>query len=192
MPLFSSWPHRILVSSILAFSVILRVGVAVYLGDVVDAPPLLTDQRSYHALAARLVAGYGFSFGDNWYPFTPADTPTAHWSFLYSLFVAGIYALFGPQPLAVRLVQAILGGLLLPWMVYRLTRTSFDASPLGEEQSKGLALLAALMAAVYAYFALYAATLMTETFFIVVVLIRPWLLRTPSMLVRSLLMVKTK
>ena len=87
---------------------------------------LLTDQRSYHALGARLVAGHGFSFADNWYPFTPAETPTAHWSFLYSLFVAGVYALSGAHPLAVRLVQAVLGGLLLPWMVYRLARTLFS------------------------------------------------------------------
>jgi hypothetical protein len=169
-------------AAILALSVVIRLAVALYLGDVVDAPALLTDQRSYHALGARLVAGYGFSFADNWYPFTPADTPTAHWSFLYSLFVAGVYALTGPHSLAVRLVQAVLGGLLLPWMVYRLARalgvfggsavSKEDGVPKGEAGSwrDGIPPVAALVAALYGYFILYAATLMTETFYIVVVL----------------------
>ena len=100
-------------AAILALSVLLRLVVSLYLGDVVDAPPLLTDQRSYHALGARLVERHGFSFERAWYPFTPADTPTAHWSYLYSLLIAAVYALFGPHPLAVRLVQSVLGGLLL-------------------------------------------------------------------------------
>ena len=152
-------------AAILIFSVLLRVAVAVYLGDEVDAPSLLTDQRSYDALGARLIAGHGFSFDRAWYPFTPAEAPTAHWSFLYSLFVAGVYALFGVHPLAVRLIQAILGGLLLPWMIYRLARHLFSPPlPLS------LLLLAALMASLYGYFILYAATLMTETFYITAVL----------------------
>jgi len=174
-------------AAILALSVVLRLAVALYLGDVVDAPPLLTDQRSYHALGARLVAGHGFSFDRNWYPFTPADTPTAHWSFLYSLFVAAVYALTGPHPLAVRLIQAVLGGLLLPWMVYRLARvlgvaagTDVSGGTGVSEQVAGfpddslwrdaIPLVAALVAALYAYFALYAATLMTETFYMVLLL----------------------
>jgi len=177
-------PDRSLIA-ILALSVLLRVGVALYLGDVVDAPPLLTDQRSYHALAVRLLEGHGFSFDRSWYPFTPPDTPTAHWSFLYSLFVAAVYALFGPHPLAVRLVQGVLGGALLPWMVYRLARVAFRA---GEKKGRGdegtgsprpslssllytvVPLIAAAMATVYGYFVLYAATLMAETFYIVALL----------------------
>jgi hypothetical protein len=161
-----------LLAAILVFSVVLRIACALYLGDAVDAPPLLTDQRSYHALGARLITGHGFSFAEAWYPFTLPNTPTAHWSFLYSLFVAGVYAVLGVHPLAVRVVQAILGGLLLPWMIYRLARTAF--SPLSstgrEKEGETLALLAALIGAVYPYFILYAATLMTETFYIVVVL----------------------
>jgi hypothetical protein len=157
-------------AGILALSVLLRVAVALYLGDEVDAPPLLTDQRSYHALGARLVAGHGFSFERDWYPFTPAEAPTAHWSFLYSLFVAGVYALFGPHPLAVRLIQAVLGGVLLPWMVYHLARCLFPSPPEGKERGVGgevVPLAAAAIATVYGYFILYAATLMTETFYIV-------------------------
>jgi hypothetical protein len=154
--------------AILLLSVALRVGVALYLGDVVDAPPMMTDQRSYHALGERLLGGYGYSFAGGWYPFTPPNTPTAHWSFLYAAFVALVYTLFGVHPLAVRLVQAILGGMLLPWMVCRLSKRLFP--------HRGcLALLSAALAACYGYFVLYAATLMTETFYIVLVL---WSLET--------------
>jgi hypothetical protein len=145
----------------------LRVGVALYLGDVVDAPSLLTDQRSYHSLAVRLLGGHGYSFERAWYPFTPADAPTAHWSFLYPLFVAAVYGMFGVHPLAARLVQAVLVGVLLPWMVYRLARRTFSSEGDGGE---GLPLIAAAIAAVYLYFVLYAATLMTETFYIVALL----------------------
>ncbi|MCJ7735959.1 MAG: hypothetical protein MUQ10_01420, partial [Anaerolineae bacterium] len=170
--------RRLMLLVILFAAVLLRIAVALYLGDVVDAPPLLTDQRSYHALGARIAAGHGFTFDRAWFPFTPAETPTAHWSFLYPLFVAGLYAVFGVHPLAIRLVQAVLGGCLLPLAVYRLARRIFGPgvpqstlSDAQEEQASGLApLAAAAVAAVYGYFVLYAATLMTETFFIVAVL----------------------
>ena len=149
--------------AILAFSVLIRVGIALYLGDVVDAPLNLTDQRSYHALAVRLVQGYGYSFEVGWYPFTPAGAPTAHWSFLYSLLVAGVYALFGPHPLAMRLLQAVLAGILLPLGCYRLAQRLVPGRA-------RLHLLALVAAAGYSYFALYAATLMTESLFIICVL----------------------
>ena len=157
--------------AILTLSVLLRIVVALYLGNEVDAPPLLTDQRSYHALGVRLLEGHGFSFDRNWYPFTVADTPTSHWSFLYSLLVAGVYSLFGPYPLAMRLVQAVVGGLLLPWMVYRLAATLFSGSSRkDEEQSKTIALVAAFVSVIHGYFVLYAATLMTETLFLITLL----------------------
>jgi hypothetical protein len=158
--------------AILAVSVTLRVGVALYLGDIVDAPPLLTDQRSYHALAERLISGYGFSFERDWYPFTAANTPTAHWSFLYSLFVAGVYGIFGPHPLAARLTQAVLGGIILPLIMYVFSRRFFAGETWhGRLNERGLnaemlALTAAGISAVYFYFVLYSATLMTETFYI--------------------------
>jgi hypothetical protein len=158
--------------AILALSVTLRVGTALYLGDIVDAPPLLTDQRSYDALGARLITQHGFSFDRDWYPFTNANTPTAHWSFLYSLFVAGVYAIFGPHPLAARLVQAVLGGIILPLMVYLFSRRLFSAESWNMRLSargfdtEALALTAAGISAVYFYFALYSATIMTETFYI--------------------------
>lgn len=162
---FQSASHLYLLA-ILALSVVLRLGVAIYFGDIVDSPELLTDQRSYHWLGVRLLSGEGFSFHKDWYPFTQADTPTAHWSFLYSLLVAGVYAITGVHPLAVRLIQALAGGLLLPWLVYRLARTLFAGSLEEEEKGKIVGLVAALIAAVNGYLVSYAATLMTETLFI--------------------------
>ncbi len=167
--------RRILLTVVVVVAVLLRVGIAVHLGNVVDAPPLLTDQRSYHALGARLIAGHGFSFERQWYPFTLADAPTAHWSFLQSLFVAAVYRLFGVQPLAARLAEAVLGGILLPLALYFLARrTVSGAIPwlrVGRlEISQPVPLTAALLGAVYFYFILYAATLMTETFYIVALL----------------------
>lgn len=166
---------RLILLTILVLAVVLRIGVAFYLGDIVDAPEKLTDQRSYDALAARLIQGDGFSFERQWYPFTPPDTPTAHWSFLQSLYVAAVYAVFGVHPLAARLATAILGGILLPWMIMRLTRRTYSNAPPRTVQLAGhtiaiaepIPLIAALLAALYPYFILYAATLMTETFYLV-------------------------
>ncbi|NLG28456.1 MAG: glycosyltransferase family 39 protein [Chloroflexi bacterium] len=165
--------ERTLMRLTLAFvllGVLARVAIACYLGDVVDAPPLLTDQRSYHALGERLLTGHGYSFAYRWYPFTPANTPTAHWSFLYPLFVAAVYGVFGAHPLAVRLAQSVLGGLLLPWLAWRLAARLVRTEGAPPSAWRHVPYVAAICAAGYAYFALYAATLMTETAYIAALL----------------------
>ncbi|MGB9722726.1 MAG: glycosyltransferase family 39 protein [Chloroflexia bacterium] len=146
---------------ILALSAIVRLGAAAYQGDRIEPLPGTYDQISYDALARSLLAGRGYSFPQSWWPIIPPDQPTAFWSFLYPLFLAGTYALFGPHPLAARLIQALIGGLLLPWLLYRLGKRLFGG-PAG--------LAAAAVGALYAYFIYYAATLMTETFFILCIL----------------------
>lgn len=146
--------------AILVFSVITRLGIALYYGNWV---PTEQDEYSYSSLGLRLATGHGYTFDSFWYPFTPADTPTAHWSFLYTAFVAAIYALVGFQPVAVRLVSAVLGGLLLPWIAARLARRLFPGRT-------WTPLVAAACTAGYAYFALFAASIMTETFYIVALL----------------------
>lgn len=147
----------------LLLGIVLRASVALYLGNEVNAPTNLVDQSSYHSLAVRLLEGEGYSFGRGWYPNTPPNTPTAFWSFLYPLFLAGLYLVFGPHPLAARLVQAVLAGILLPWGVYRLAGRLFPDRP-------RVPVLALAAAAGYSYFALYAATLMTESLFIILLL----------------------
>ena len=153
---------------VVAVSVLLRIAVALYLGDTV---PPAKDEISYSTLAARVATGHGFSFPIGWYPFTSADTPTSHWSFLYTAFVAGVYFVFGPHPLAARLVQAGLAGVLMPWLMWRLTRriTSREAQS-KDAESQVVPLLAALLTAAYAYFVLYGAMVQTEAFFVCAVL----------------------
>lgn len=119
------------------------------------------DQVSYNALALSLLRGDGFSFEQDWYPFTPANTPTAHWSFAYPLYLAAVYAVSGYHPLAARLVQAILSAAIATLLYYRLGRRLF-----GEKVGR----LSAILAALYAYFVFYDAALMTESFFILGVL----------------------
>ena len=102
----------------------------------------------------------------NWYPFTPANTPTAHWSFIYPLFLAGIYAVAGYHPLAARLLQGAVGGALICLLVYLIGRRVAD---------EATGLIGAALAAVYGYFIYYSVALMTETFFIVLVLLALYL-----------------
>ena len=146
---------------IIAAAIVARIAVAFYLGD--STPPKL-DETSYSVLGLRLSEGHGYSFPKTWYPgFVRPDIPTSHWSFLYTAFVAGIYKIVGFHPLAVRLTSAVLGGFLLPWMMYRTAHRIWP-------EKKRLQHLSAGLAAVYVYFILYSAQLMTETFFIAALL----------------------
>ena len=122
----SHWTRALPLALLLVVSVVMRLGVALHLGDEVPPPVNAPDDTSYSYLAERWADGHGFSFDRPWYPFgKPAGYPTAHWSFLYTLYVGSIYAMSGPHPLAARLVGAVLGGILLPLMTYRLTRRLF-------------------------------------------------------------------
>lgn len=146
---------------IAAAAVLIRAGSAVYQGDAVAALPGVHDQISYDALARRVLGGEGFTFATDWWPATRAGEPTAHWSFLYTLYLSAVYWLFGPHPLAARLVQAVICGVLQPWLTYRIAQRIF-----GPRTGR----IAAIVAAVYAYFVLYGGSLMTESFFILSVL----------------------
>ena len=152
--------RRILVA-ILAVSVVARVSAAIYLGNTVVKLPGTFDQLSYHNLALRFVSGHGYTFGEPWWPATAADAPTAHWSYLYTGYLILIYKIFGLNPLLARIIQAIIVGILQPYLVYRIGRYLFN--PL-----TGLA--AAFLTAIYTYFIYYSATLMTEPFYIVAIL----------------------
>src|SRR5258705_3638256 len=98
---------------ILAAAVLIRIPVAILMSDHVTVLPGIQDQVSYDALARSLLDGRGYSFIKNWYPFTPANTPTAHWSFIYPLYLAGTYTITGYHPLAARLLQGVVGGALI-------------------------------------------------------------------------------
>ncbi len=146
---------------ILTVAVLLRVAIALAMGDTVVALPGIFDQVSYHNLALRVVGGHGFSFGELWWPITPADAPTAHWSFLYTLYLSLVYILFGPHPLAARIAQAVIVGVLHPYITFHIGEKLF---------SKTVGLVAAGITAVYVYFFYYGAALMTEPFYITAIL----------------------
>ena len=142
---------------IILVAIALRVAAAFYLGDTVGPMPGTYDQVSYDRLAQRFLEGYGFSFDELWWPYTRPGEPTAHWSYLYTLYLAGVYSLVGYHPLIARLIQAVLVGALMPWLVYRIGSRHFG---------RQVGLVSSGIMACYAYFVYYAATLMTENFYI--------------------------
>lgn len=134
----------------------LRLLSALYQGNTVADLPGIYDQLSYDGLARRVVAGFGFSFAEGHWPATRGGEPTAHWSYLYTLYLAGVYALFGPQPVMARLLQAVIAGALHPWLTFRLGARIFG---------RHVGLAAAALSAVYLYFVYYAGGLLTESFY---------------------------
>ncbi len=151
---------------IILISMFLRVAVAFAMGDTVVELPGIFDQVSYHNLALRVLGGHGFSFGELWWPITPANAPTAHWSFLYTLYLVLVYFLFGPHPLVARILQAVIVGILHPYITYRIGEKLF---------SRNIGLAAAAITAVYVYFFYYGAALMTEPFYITAILFSLWI-----------------
>ena len=146
---------------IVGIGITLRVVTALYFGNWIIEMPGVTDQITYHSLGIRLSEGYGFTFDRPWWPATQPGEPTAHWSYFYSFFVAGMYQLFGQSPILVRLVQAILVGILQPLLIYQIGKTTFNPF---------VGLVAATLISGYAYFVYYAGAVMTESFYITALL----------------------
>lgn len=110
---------------IIMTAVILRVAASLMLGNTIETLPAIADQISYHSLATRFLEGHGFTFAVAWWPATRAGEATAHWSYLYTLYLSLIYSIFGLNPLAARLIQSVLAGILMPWLAFRLARQVF-------------------------------------------------------------------
>jgi len=146
---------------IMVIATLLRFLSAFYQGNTVTELPGIYDQISYDNLARRVVDGYGFTFAENHWPLTRAGEPTAHWSYLYTLYLTTIYAILGPQPLVARVLQALIVGVLHTYIIYRIGEKIF---------SKSTSLIAAGITAVYIYFFYYAGALMTEPFYILAIL----------------------
>lgn len=151
----------LILTAVIVVAILLRVFSALWQGNAVRSLPGVEDQISYDMLARQLLAGQGFTVPVNWWPVTQAGEPTAHWSYLYTLYLAAVYAVFGAQPLIARLLQAVIAGVLLPWLTWRVSRRVF-----GDR----VGLVAAGISAVYVYFFYYAGALMTETFYIITIL----------------------
>lgn len=150
-----------LLAIVIVVSVVLRLGAALYQGSTIVPRLGVTDEVSYHTLAVRVIEGHGFTFDTGWWPATRAHQPTAHWSFLYVLFLAAIYTVAGPAPLVARLIQASIVGVLHPWLAWRIGNRLFGPR---------VGLASAAATAVYAYFVYYSGALVTESLYIVAVL----------------------
>lgn len=146
---------------IILVAILLRLAVAFLMGDQVVVLPGIFDQVSYHTLASRLLTGHGLTFPTTWWPITRPGEPTAHWSYTYIGYLTAIYAAVGLHPLVARLLQALLTGILMPWLAWRIGRR------LG---GPAAGLLTAAVVALYLYFVYYATALMTETFYIIAIL----------------------
>ena len=98
---------------------------------------------------------------------TQAGEPTAHWSYLYTLYLTVVYQVVGIHPLATRIIQAVAVGILMPWLAYRLGKRVFPGVSVTLLRLKwDVGMVAALWIASYGYFIYYAAALMTESFYI--------------------------
>ena len=142
---------------IIVVAVFLRIGSAVVQGNSVLDLPGIYDQISYDGLAQRVLTGHGFSFAENHWPVTRAGEPTAHWSYLYTLYLVIVYKVFGTYPVAARLIQALISGVFQTLLFFRLGTRLFNRTA---------GLVGAALSAVYIYFFYYAGALITETFYI--------------------------
>ena len=157
----SKYNPRSILILIIGISVLIRIVAAIYLGDKVVDLPGTYDQISYHNLALRVLGGHGFSFGVGWWPATPANQPTAHWSYLYTLYLVLVYFIFGPHPIVARLIQAVIVGIFQTYLTFKIGQKIFG---------DWIGIVAALLSSVYIYFIYYSATLMTEPFYITAIL----------------------
>jgi hypothetical protein len=146
---------------ILVLAIVLRIASALYQGNQVVALPGIFDQISYDELARRVIGGHGFSFATGHWPATRAGEPTAHWSYLYTLYLAVVYRLFGEQPVIARLIQAMIAGVFHSWFTWRIGQRVFGQT---------IGIIAASLSAIYIYFFYYAGALITEPFYMIGIL----------------------
>jgi hypothetical protein len=152
---------RTLLISIVFLALLLRLASAAYQGNQITDLPGIFDQISYDGLAQRVVGGSGFSFAQDHWPATRGGEPTAHWSYLYTLYLVTIYKVFGHLPVAARLIQALIAGIFHPLLIWRISTRLFNRT---------VGLIAAALTAIYIYFFYYAGGLITETFYIIGIL----------------------
>lgn len=141
------------VLGVLALALIIRLVAAVYLGNHVTGLSGAQDEVSYSMLAERFVTGHGLTFPKPWYPWIQANAPQSYYSATMSLYLAAIYKTFGYQPIIARIVTGVLSTLLV-LMIILLANRLFG---------KPVALVAGVIASVYAYLIFYGVTLVTET-----------------------------
>lgn len=156
--------RRLLRPDALGLYILPFLAVALRLAYAASQPPQIVvtfeaDPLTYDQIARNLVAGRGFSGASFYYP-PGSDVPTAFWDPLYPLFLAAVYTLFDHSIVAVRFVQAVLGGGAVA-LTYVLGRRLAGSC---------VGLLAAGVSAVYPFFVYYAGQVLTETLFATLIL----------------------
>ncbi len=150
---------------ILFVALVTRMAAAFYLGDTVSGLSGAHDEISYSMLGQRFATGHGMTFPEPWYPWVAADTPQSYYSYTISLFLAGIYTLFGYHPLAARIIMGLMSTATI-WLLFLIGQRLFGTT---------VALVASAISAVYAYLIFYGVTLVTETPFTLALLIALYL-----------------
>jgi len=146
---------------VLVVALFTRIVAALYLGNEVSGLSGAWDEISYSILGHRFAEGYGFTFPENWYPWIHANAPQSYFSAAMSLTLGCIYSIFGYQPLIARLIFALLG-VAIVGLIYLLARCLF---------SENVAFVSGLIASLYSYLVFYSVTLVTETPFILFLLL---------------------
>jgi 4-amino-4-deoxy-L-arabinose transferase-like glycosyltransferase len=125
--------------------ILLALALRAYAVARYPALPPVTDAAHYHQLATDLAEGRGFVYTDT-------GVPTAFRPIGYPAFVAGVYAIFGPDPRAAYWFHVALGGVTV-LLIVLLTRMLFGPRE---------ALWAGLIAAVYPGFIWLTRVLLSE------------------------------
>lgn len=150
---------------ILFVAFLLRLIAAAYIGNEVSGLSGAWDEISYDMLAHRYVDGYGLTFPQDWYPWIKANTHQSYFSATMSMYLALIYWIFGYKPVVARVVTALLSTISV-FLIYILAKRLF---------SQKVAILSAIIASLYAYLIFYGVTLVTETPFILMILLSIYL-----------------
>jgi 4-amino-4-deoxy-L-arabinose transferase-like glycosyltransferase len=124
----------------------------------------LADQPLYIELASNLAEGNGFVlYEDHWV--ADAGEPTSVMPPLYPLFLGGIFAIFGEDLLAVRVIQILLSA-SLALLAYAIG-SAVAGRPVG--------LIAGLLTALYPPLLMYARPIMSEAIFLPLIAGLVWL-----------------
>ena len=150
---------------ILFIALVARMAAAFYVGDTVSGLSGAHDEISYSMLGQRFATGHGMTFPEPWYTWIAADAPQSYYSYTISLFLAGIYMLFGYHPLVARILMGLMSTAIV-WLLFLVGRRLFDPT---------VAAIASAIAAIYAYLIFYGVTLVTETPFTLALLIALYL-----------------
>jgi 4-amino-4-deoxy-L-arabinose transferase-like glycosyltransferase len=148
----ASSEHAIRAGALFALALVLRVA---FVLSVDRDGFAYNDIYLYHSIADQLAGGNGFA--------NPQGEPTAQWPPVYPLILSLTYGLFGSEPLAGELLNALIGALTVPMLYFVALRA------LGRREAlfSGLA-LAVLPGQIFLADPLLAETL--YTFFLVALL----------------------